>query len=76
MFVTIDGANTAVFEHRKSQVCRYCRSVKAIFDTGSDSLVCAGRENTHFASGASSLNCGANNPNLHAVLTEYLIHAG
>ena len=76
MFVTIDGANTAVFEHRKSQVCRYCRSVKAIFDTGSGSLVCAGRENTHFASGASSLNCGANNPNLHAVLTEYLIHAG
>ena len=76
MFVTIDGANTAVFEHRKSQICRYCRSVKSDLRHRSGSLVRAGRENTHFVSGASSLNCGANNPNLHAVLTEYLIHDG
>ena len=33
MSMTIDVANTAVFEHRKSQVRSYCRSIDAIFDT-------------------------------------------
>ena len=74
MFVTIDGANTAVFEHRKSQICSYAAALRRSSTQGQDSLVCAGRENTDFLFGAGSLNCGGNNPNLHAALTEYLIH--
>ena len=78
MFVTIDVANTAVFEQRKSQVRGYFRSINAIFDTGSASLMRAvdGRENTDFLPGAGSLNCGHYHPNLRAALTEYLMRDG
>ena len=78
MSMTIDVANTAVFEHRKSQVCSYCGSIDAIFDTASASLMrdVDGRENTDFLSGAGSLNCGHNDPNLRPALTEYLMRDG
>ena len=78
MFVTIDVAHTAVFEQPKSQVRGYCRSINAIFDTGSASLMRAvvGRENTDLLPGAGSLNCGHRHPNLRAALTEYLMRDG
>jgi 4-aminobutyrate aminotransferase-like enzyme len=78
MFVTIDVANTAVFERRKPQVRSYCRSIGTIFDPGSGSFLRAvgGRENTDFLPGADSLNCGHNDPNLRAALTEYLMRNG
>ena len=74
MSMTIDVAITAVFDRRKSQVHNYCRSIDAIFDTASGSLMrdVDGREYTDFLSGAGSLNCGHNNPNLHSAFTEYL----
>jgi 4-aminobutyrate aminotransferase-like enzyme len=78
MFMTIGVANTAVFEHRKSQVRGYCRSIDTIFDAASGSLMrdVDGRQNTDFLSSAGSLNCGHNNPNLQPALTEYLMRDG
>jgi 4-aminobutyrate aminotransferase-like enzyme len=78
MFMTIGVANTAVFEHRKSQVRGYCRSIDAIFDTASGSLMrdVDGRQKTDFLSSAGSLNCGHNDPNLQPALTEYLMRDG
>ena len=78
MFMTIGVANTAVFEHRKSQVRGYCRSIVAIFDTVSGSLMrdVDGRRNTDFLSSAGSLNCVHKDPNLQPALTEYLMRDG
>ena len=77
MFMTMDVANTAVFAHRKSQVRSYCRSIDAIFETTSGSLLrVEGRENTDFLSAAGSLSWGQNDPNLRPALTEYLMRDG
>jgi diaminobutyrate-2-oxoglutarate transaminase len=77
MFVTIDVANTAVFEHRKAQVRSYCRNGDAIFDTASSIVRDGeGRESIDFLSAAGSLNYRHNDPNLRSALTEYLLRVG
>jgi 4-aminobutyrate aminotransferase-like enzyme len=74
MFVTIDVANTAVFEHRRSQIHSNCRSVEAISDTASSSMRdVEGWESLDFLSVAGELNYGHNDPNLRSALTEYLL---
>jgi 4-aminobutyrate aminotransferase-like enzyme len=74
MFLTIDVANTAVFEHRKSQIHSYCRSVEAISDTASNSMrEVEGWESLDFLSVTGALNYGYNDPNLRSALTEYLL---
>jgi len=74
MSMTIDVAKTAAFEHRKSQVRSHCRSIDTIFDMASGGSMrdADGWEHPEFLSGAGSLNCGHNNPNLHSAFTEYL----
>jgi diaminobutyrate-2-oxoglutarate transaminase len=74
MFVTIDVANTAVFEHRKSQTHSYWRSVEAISDNASSSMRDVERwESLDFLSVTGALNYGHNDPNLRSALTEYLL---
>ena len=78
MSMTIDVTNAAVFERRESRVRSYCRSVDAIFDTASGSIMrdVDGREYIDFLSGAGSLNYGHNDPDMRAALIEYLIRNG
>lgn len=77
MLVTIAVANTAVFEHRKSQVRSYSRGVHAIFDTASSIMPDVEEwESIDFLSVVGSLNYGHNDPNPRSVLTEYMLRDG
>jgi diaminobutyrate-2-oxoglutarate transaminase len=77
MFVTIAVANTALFEHRKSQVRSDRRSVEAIFDAESSIMPDVERwESIDFLSVVGSLNYRQNYPNLRSALTEYLLRNG
>ena len=70
--------NAAVFERRESRVRSYSRSVDAIFDTASGSIMrdVEGREYIDFLSGAGSLNYGHNDPDMRAALIDYLMRDG
>jgi len=78
MSTTIDVTNTAVSERRESQVCSYCRSVDAIFDTASGGIMrdLDGWEYIDFLSGTGSLNYGRNNPDKRAALIDYVMGDG
>jgi len=75
---TIDVTNAAVFERRESHVRSYSRTVDAIFDTASGSIMrdVEGREYIDFLSGAGSLNYGHNDPDMRAALIDYLMRDG
>jgi 4-aminobutyrate aminotransferase-like enzyme len=70
--------NAAVFERRESHVRSYSRTVDAIFDTASGSIMrdVEGREYIDFLSGAGSLNYGHNDPDMRAALIDYLMRDG
>jgi 4-aminobutyrate aminotransferase-like enzyme len=67
-----------VFERRESQVRSYYRSVDAILDTASGDIMrdLDGRDYIDFLSGAGSLNCGHNDPDMRAALIDALMRDG
>ena len=78
MSTTIDDTNTAVFECRESQVRSYCRSVDAIFDTASGSIMrdVDRRKYIDYLSGTDSLNYRHNGPDMRAALIDALMRGG
>ncbi|HEY6810669.1 MAG TPA: hypothetical protein VIZ70_06045 [Propionibacteriaceae bacterium] len=78
MCTTIYVTNTAVFERRESQVRSYCRSVDAIFETASGSIMrdVDRREHIDYLSGTGSLNYGHNDPDMRAGIIDALMRDG
>ena len=80
--MTIEIANTAVFEGGKSHVRSYCLSVapyvtpNSDITRGSTTRDVDGGEYIDFPSGADPLDDGKVDPNLRSALTEYLMRAG
>ena len=70
--------NAAVFERRESHVRSYSRSVDAIFDTASGSIMrdVGRREYIDYPSGTGSLNYGRNDPAMRAALIDALMRNG
>lgn len=67
-----------VLERRESTVRSYSRSIDAVFDTASGSIIrdVHGREYIDFLAGAGSLNYGHNDPDMRDALMAHLVRGG
>jgi diaminobutyrate-2-oxoglutarate transaminase len=76
--VAFESHATSVFDRRESEVRSYSRSISAVFDTASGSVLrdVDGREYIDFLAGAGALNYGHNDPDMRDALMAHLSRDG
>ena len=78
MSVASESRCTSAFERRESTVRSYSRTISAVFDTASGSVLrdVDGREYIDFLAGAGALNYGHNDPDMRDALMAHLSRDG